>query len=234
MSLDDVMDKAMSPAHRRKATELHNAVLEGRVGMLMHYFPNTLGEEAKEQWDGADVMGRIRMMQEAHYKLPKEDAYKLIRKIGVYVLREHNEAFASELEKALDVRYDEESDMEAKADAERTIGMAKGLLRQLGFDMQRLETEAAEQGFTSDIWEEATRAIPQSYMALTTNSYMNLVEEDEWYQRLDEIAEETGLKKDIVKGKGIDEVRSLITSHKQYKDADDLDGFKKDYHHYFG
>lgn len=235
MGLDELLVKVVNPQHGRNADNLHSAVLDTRVALLMDYFPQGLEGEDKTKWDAASAEERVEMMQEKDYMLKPELAYKLIRRVAVYVMKKHNPTVGEELEKAFKKRYDDSSSEDEKADAQRTLELLKPSLKAVGFDIDSLEDQAVEKGFSREIWTQHTRSIPQLSRMLYTSGYVDLMQENEdaLYAKLDVVKGETGLKADLVKGKGKEEAIDVLISYTRHKRADDIAGFKeahKEYH----
>ncbi|MFH1398788.1 MAG: hypothetical protein ABIG95_01635 [Candidatus Woesearchaeota archaeon] len=232
MSLDDLLAKAIDPAHAQNGRKLQQNVIDGRIMLLMEFFPQTLSEEDREAWGARPWDEKLDLMQKKHYMLKPEHAYQLIHKMAAYVLKKHSPDLAETFEKAVETRYSDEVDEDKKAEADRTIEMMKWVVTNLGFDVENLERHAVEKGFDAGIWNQFTEAISEKYEGLYAKGYLDQAEEKELYTGLDKIRDETGLKVDMVKAKGRPEVINVLASYHRAKRADNVAGFKENYHFY--
>lgn len=233
MTIDDILDKALSPEHGRIGGELQEYVSNIRIPLLIDFFKQGLTPAERTAFNSLSIEDQAKQLQDKHYMLKPDLAEKFVNYLSAVILKKIDASMGSQLEAAIAKMNDASLSVNDRHEASMQVNHLNAILQSYGFNSTQMALKGAKEGFGPEIWNEQLRNFGEHYRISQTNAAMALVTPDQAEHYLTTtVNPATGLKVNDVKTEGIAAMKLVALSFRQYQKGGDLEGFKKHAHQY--
>jgi len=230
MTIDTLLEKAVHPQHSRKATDLHNVVLERRIPMLIDFFKKGLSGSEKSEFEKLSVDDQIEKLREKNYAIKPEFVDEFIDSMSLYIMKTHDKEMYKGFKNALDLKKNGKTDEEKALGAERVNYHLTILRENMGFDPFTAKEYGKKDGLSHELWSRLTQKVPELYVGNKQKAYLDLIGSDEAKKKLRDIK---GMKHDLVEAQGEDYIKGLLADYHAHSKQNDMEGFKKKYFRHY-
>ncbi len=233
MTIDDVLDKALTPEHRRTGEQLQEYITNLHIPKLIDFFKEGLSPAERAAFERLSTDDQVAQLQNKHYMLKPDMADKFVNYLSAAILKKVSAPMGSQLEAAIAKMNDATLTVNERHAAATEVDNLKAILLTYGFNAARMAERARKEGFGPEIWNEFTRELRDNYVAKQQNAAMALVPHDEVERYLTtKVYPATGLKVSDVKAEGLTKMKEVALIYRQHEKARDVPGFKELYHQF--
>ncbi len=233
MTIDDILDKALSPEHGRVGAELQEYVSNIRIPLLIDFFKQGLTPVERTAFNSLSIEDQAKQVQDKHYMLKPDLAEKFVNYLSVVILKKINASMGSQLEAAIAKMNDASLSVNDRHEASVQVNQLNAILQSYGFNSTQMTLKGAKEGFSPEIWNEQLRNFGEHYRLSQHNAAMALVTPDQAEHYLKTVVKPaTGLKVEDVKTEGPMQMKTVALLFRQYQKGGDLPGFKEAAHQY--
>lgn len=233
MTIDDILDKALTPEHRRTGEQLQEYISNLHIPKLIDFFKQGLTPAERAAFERLPVDQQVAELQNKHYMLKPDLADQFVNYLSAAILKKVSAPMGSQLEAAIAKMNNTSLPLDERHAAATEVDNLKAVLLTYGFNAGRMAERARKEGFGPEIWNEFTRELRDNYVAKQQNAAMALVPHQEVEHYLaTKVAPVTGLKVNDVKTEGVGKMKEVALFYRQHEKAGDVPGFKERYHQF--
>ncbi|MBI2144379.1 hypothetical protein HYU17_04500 [Candidatus Woesearchaeota archaeon] len=233
MTIDDILDKALSPEHGRTAAELQEYISNIRVPLLIDFFKQGMTPADRAAFEHLPIQDQAKQLQDKHYMLKPDLAEKFVNYLSVAVLKRISTPMGSQLETAIARMNDATLSVNDRHAAAVEVEHLHTILHSYGFNPAEMIEKGRKEGFSPQLWNDSLKNLGEYYRIKQQNAAMALVTPDQAEHYLTTtVNPATGLKVTDVKAEGIAAMKSVALLFRQYQKGGDVEGFKKQMHQY--
>ncbi len=233
MTIDDILDKALSPEHGRIGGELQEYVSNIRMPLLIKFFKQGLTPAERTAFDSLSEEDQAKQVQDKHYMLKPDLAEKFVNYLSAVILKKVSAPLGSQLETAIAKMNNASLSVNDRHAASVEVEHLNAILQSYGFNPAQMAERGRKEGFSPQLWNESLQNLGEHYRLKQQNAAMALVTPAQAEHYLTTtVNPATGLKVSDVKTEGIAAMKSVALLFRQYQKGGDLEGFKKHAHQY--
>lgn len=233
MTIDDILDKALSPEHERVGAELQEYVSNIRIPLLLDFFKQGLTPAERTAFNSLSIEDQAKQLQDKHYILKPDMAEKFVNYLSAVILKKVSPPMGSQLEKAIAKMNDATLSVNDRHAASVEVEHLNAILQSYGFNPGQMTEKGRKEGFSPQLWNESLRNLGEQYRLKQQNAAMALVTPDQAEHYLKTVVSPvTGLKVNDVKTEGVMELKTVALLFRKYHQGGDVEGFKKVTHQY--
>lgn len=233
MTIDDILDKALAPGHRRTGEQLQEYISNLHIPKLIDFFKQGLTPAERAAFEHLSTDDQVKQLQDKHYMLKPDVADAFVNYLSATILKKVSAPMGSQLEAAIAKMNNASLSVDERHAAATEVDNLKAVLLTYGFNAGRMAEKARKEGFSPEIWNEFTRELRDSYIAKQQNAAMALVpHQDVEHYLTTKVVPATGLKLKEVKTEGVDKMKQVALLYRKHEKEGDIQGFKEHYHQY--
>ncbi len=233
MTIDDILDKALSPEHVRIGTELQEYVSNIRMPLLIKFFKQGLTHAERTAFDSLSEEDQAKQVQDKHYMLKPDLAEKFVNYLSVAILKRVSAPLGSQLETAIAKMNNASLSVNDRHAASVEVEHLNAILQSYGFNPTQMALKGAKEGFSPEIWNEQLRNFGEHYRLNQQTAAMALVtHQDVEHYLTTKVVPATGLRVNDVKTEGVSKMKEVALLYRQHERAGDIPGFKERYHQF--
>ncbi len=233
MTIDDILDKALSPEHGRVGSELQDYVSNIHMPLLVQFFKKGLTPAELTAFNALPAEQQVAKLQEKHYMLKPDIAEQFVNYLSVAILKKVSAPMGSQLETAIAKMDNATLSVNERHAAAIEVDHLRSILQSYGFNPVQMVERGRKQGFSPHLWNEFLHDLGENYKIKQQNAALALVTPDQAEHYLTTtVNPATGLKVADVKADGINQMKTVSLLFRQYQKGGDIEGFKKQVHQY--